>query len=114
MFPSADTLLVVTADHSHVFTFGGYQKRGNNIFGRTNEIALDNKTFETLGYNVGPGANPDRLKRKGRYEASATNLKDPEYRWESLVPYTSETHGGEDVGMESCRQLYTVNSWLLH
>lgn len=29
-----DTLTVVTADHSHVFTFGGYTPRGNSIFGR--------------------------------------------------------------------------------
>lgn len=28
-----DTLTVVTADHSHVFTFGGYTRRGNTIFG---------------------------------------------------------------------------------
>lgn len=30
---SEDTLTVVTADHSHVFTFGGYTTRGNSIFG---------------------------------------------------------------------------------
>lgn len=28
-----DTLTVVTADHSHVFNFGGYTLRGNTIFG---------------------------------------------------------------------------------
>lgn len=28
-----DTMTVVTADHSHVFTFGGYTQRGSSIFG---------------------------------------------------------------------------------
>ena len=31
----SDTLTVVTADHSHVFTFGGNTPRGNSIFGMT-------------------------------------------------------------------------------
>lgn len=29
-----DTLIVVTADHSHSFTTGGYTSRGNDIVGR--------------------------------------------------------------------------------
>jgi alkaline phosphatase len=29
-----DTLIVVTADHSHVFMMGGYPPRGNPLFGK--------------------------------------------------------------------------------
>ena len=29
----ADTLIVTSADHSHVFTIGGYPSRGDNILG---------------------------------------------------------------------------------
>ena len=28
-----DTLIVVTADHAHVFTIGGYTQRGNPVLG---------------------------------------------------------------------------------
>lgn len=33
----ADTLIITTADHSHVFTMGGYPKRGNDILGIWND-----------------------------------------------------------------------------
>lgn len=33
MTSERDTLIVVTADHSHVFAMGGYPTRGNNILG---------------------------------------------------------------------------------
>lgn len=32
-----DTLTLVTADHSHVFSFGAYPLRGSSIFGRPGE-----------------------------------------------------------------------------
>jgi alkaline phosphatase len=34
MTSKKDTMITVTADHSHVFTIGGYAKRGNPIFGK--------------------------------------------------------------------------------
>lgn len=49
-----DTLTVVTADHSHVFTFGGYTPRGNSIFGRWASSGVG--TWEQEG--VGEPASP--------------------------------------------------------
>ncbi|XP_025786214.1 intestinal-type alkaline phosphatase [Puma concolor] len=50
-----DTLTLVTADHSHVFSFGGYTLRGSSIFGLAPSKAHDNKTYTSILYGNGPG-----------------------------------------------------------
>uniref|UniRef100_A0A667GRH6 Alkaline phosphatase n=1 Tax=Lynx canadensis TaxID=61383 RepID=A0A667GRH6_LYNCA len=50
-----DTLTLVTADHSHVFSFGGYTLRGSSIFGLAPSKAYDNKTYTSILYGNGPG-----------------------------------------------------------
>lgn len=34
----SDTLIIVTADHSHTFNMGGYSDRGNPIFGKQEDV----------------------------------------------------------------------------
>ncbi len=57
----ADTLIVVTADHSHVLTMAGYPARGNDILGLVadadGKLAEDalGLPYTTLGYQNGPG-----------------------------------------------------------
>ena len=94
------TLILVTADHSHVFTISGYPKRGNPILGLVvgNDehgdpqdkptLAADGKPYTTLGYANGPGAV------KGERPVPETG---PRARQQSLVPNGSEAHAGEDV-----------------
>ncbi|XP_010897006.1 intestinal-type alkaline phosphatase [Esox lucius] len=55
MTSELDTLSVVTADHSHVFSFGGHSARGNRVTGLSSNKGDDNKTFTTLLYGNGPG-----------------------------------------------------------
>ncbi|KAM4770520.1 intestinal-type alkaline phosphatase-like [Cyanocitta cristata] len=50
-----DTLTVVTADHSHVFTFGGSTPRGNSIFGLAPKKAKDKRAYTSILYGNGPG-----------------------------------------------------------
>ena len=62
-----DTLVVVTADHSHVLTFAGYPVRGNPILGLVRGVsgedapegpyAVDSRglPYTTLSYANGPG-----------------------------------------------------------
>lgn len=54
-----DTLIIVTADHSHVFTIAGYSRRGNPILGLAGTDAgpyraADGLPYTTLGYANGP------------------------------------------------------------
>jgi alkaline phosphatase len=100
----ADTLIMVTADHSHVFTISGYPQRGNDILGLvvppigrgedggdgTPVKAADGQPYATLGYANGPGAV-----RSAR-AAPQTGLA---ARQQALVPLGAETHGGEDVAL---------------
>ncbi|KAM9735988.1 intestinal-type alkaline phosphatase-like [Dama dama] len=92
----ADTLTLVTADHSHVFTFGGYPLRGTSIFGLADGKASDHKSYTTLLYGNGPGF---RLNMGSRPDVNEKQSMDPEYRQQAAVPLWSETHAGEDVAV---------------
>jgi alkaline phosphatase len=125
----AETLVVVTADHSHTLTIGGYPKRGNPILGlvRGGYEAGDGGDapardalglpYTTLSYANGPGytgassTQPEGPKhfphfapdakgiRAGRPDLSRVATQDPDYLQEATVPLPAETHGGEDVAV---------------
>lgn len=123
-----DTLILVTADHSHTLNFVGYPVRGNPILGKVRGMGGEDDTpgdlardatgqvFTTLTYANGPGntgasnqqpAGPKTFlhapsnyeAREGRPDLSAVDTEDPDYLQESLVPLKAESHGGEDVGI---------------
>ncbi|XP_017260294.2 alkaline phosphatase-like, partial [Kryptolebias marmoratus] len=92
-----DTLTVVTADHSHVFTFGGYTRRGNSIFGLAPMVSdIDQKPFTSILYGNGPGY---KIINGTRENVSTINYMEDNYQAQSAVPIASETHGGEDVAV---------------
>lgn len=113
----AETLILVTADHSHAFTIAGYPQRGNDILGlvvppkgsgedggdgTSPLLAADGKPYTTLGYANGPGGllvkdheDDDEAHDHGR-PMPETGIK---ARQQALVPLGSETHGGEDVAL---------------
>ncbi|MCB1024593.1 MAG: alkaline phosphatase [Acidobacteria bacterium] len=110
----SETLIIVTADHSHTMTFSGYPSRGNNIMGLVREPGSDGKPqsaptldknkmpYTTLGYANGPGAVAERK------VLTDQEVTDPNYLQESLVPKSDETHGGEDVAIFADG----VNAWM--
>lgn len=123
-----DTLILVTADHSHTLNFVGYPTRGNPILGKVrggsgedgdpNAYARDalGLPFTTLVYANGPGyvgassqqpAGPKtHLHKPGRFQAASgrpdltdVDTEHPDFMQEALVPLASESHGGDDVGV---------------
>ena len=114
---SEDTLIIVTADHGHVFTMAGYPKRGNPILGQVvslgeskPQLALDNLPYTTLGYANGRGhrhlgveTDADQCYHEpvfaGRANLTGMDTTQPGFFQESLVPLESETHSGEDVAI---------------
>ncbi|XP_019621363.1 PREDICTED: alkaline phosphatase-like [Branchiostoma belcheri] len=97
MLDMQDSLIIVTADHSHTFTFGGYPSRGNPIFGKTDynfgfEL-LDRKPMTSLLYGNGPGYSLSGT----REDITNIDTGSKDYKQQSAVPLAHETHGGEDV-----------------
>ncbi|XP_053490693.1 intestinal-type alkaline phosphatase [Ictalurus furcatus] len=90
-----DTMTVVTADHSHVFSFGGNSPRGNPVLGLSTKIATDKKPFTTTLYGNGPGYIANRTRPDLNYTITSRN----DYVQQSVAPLSSETHGSEDVAI---------------
>jgi len=97
MTDPTETLILVTADHSHTLTISGYPRRGNPILGlvespiggRARDAA--GRPYTTLGYANGPGyRNPPE-------DFSDVDVTDRDFRQPAAVPMASETHAGEDV-----------------
>ncbi|WP_394392045.1 alkaline phosphatase [Shewanella woodyi] len=115
-----DTLLMVTADHSHVFTIAGYPTRGNPILGLvkgndssglpgpTNATDNNGLPYTTVGYTNGRGyanlstGGDERYGypvETGRVDLNYVDTQSAGFHQEALVPLSSETHAGEDVGI---------------
>ncbi len=104
MVDLSDTLIIVTADHSHVMTISGYPKRGTSVFGIAGTDA-GGVPYTTLSYANGPGYRgpgqrvaPDDDAFEGVLGSPAPgDPEHPTYVHEAGVPMLSETHAGEDV-----------------
>ncbi len=120
---AADTLIVVTADHSHTLSMSGYAARGNPILDKarnangTLQLDATGKPYTTLGYANGPGAQVKSSSQAAgtkqfphfaqqfdtaaveRVDLSTIDTAAVNYLQEAAVPMSSETHGGEDVAV---------------
>jgi alkaline phosphatase len=106
-----ETLILITADHSHVFTIAGYPTRNNPILGIAG-TADDGLPYTTLGYMNGPGAKTleegadlstmsgqevaDALMRSDLTEVDTTDV---DFLQQALIPMGSESHAGDDIAI---------------
>ncbi|KAL4220999.1 hypothetical protein ACF0H5_019262 [Mactra antiquata] len=93
-----DTLIIVTADHSHVFDIAGYAYRGTDIFGLVEPVdptedTTDKKPYSVLYYGNGPNY------QEPRQNLSEVDMHDKDFAFPAGVPMPWETHGGEDVAI---------------
>ncbi len=111
---AADTLILVTADHSHTLTISGYPDRGNPILGHAggaDGVQRDTlgRPYTTLSYANGPGFREGGVvgnlwsrivSAVGFDQPGETGGDDPlapGFLQPTAWPLPSETHGGEDV-----------------
>lgn len=106
MTDEEETLIIVTADHSHVFTMAGYPTRGNPILGRVigndeqglphnkPDLAPDELPYTTLSYANGPG-----FRAASRDDLIESDPTQPDFLQPTGMLAESETHGGEDVAI---------------
>ena len=100
-----ETLIIFTADHSHTLNIMGYPDRDTNILGLVKErgklaLADDKKPYTVLQYVNGPGA-----KTGERADLTKTDTLDVDFVQQALIPLSSETHAGEDVG------IFAIGPW---
>lgn len=95
-----DTLIIVTADHSHVFTMAGYAARGNSIVGLSADaqgrLAKDamGMPYTTLGYQNGPGYT-------GASDKQAEGLK--------TYPHSPDAYKGVTQGRPDMTETFGTN-----
>jgi len=92
-----NTLMIVTADHSHTLTISGYPRRGNPILGKVEYapgklmLDADGLPYTTLGYANGPGFLPERP------DLTQVDTEAADFKQAAAYPLAYETHTGEDV-----------------
>nr|CDS27091.2 alkaline phosphatase [Hymenolepis microstoma] len=97
-----ETLVILTADHSHSFHLVGEPRRLSSLLDLDEgygPMAYDGKGMTPLIYSSGPSAKVNTTRDDLTGPNVAAQLHDKEFRQQALVPFYSSTHGGEDIGV---------------
>jgi len=92
-----ETLIVVTADHSHAMTINGYPDRGEGVYGLAGH-GSDDLYYSTIMYGTGPGYKEPNSDGS-RYDITQDDMEYEAYRFMAAAPESSSDHAGEDVAV---------------
>ncbi|VDO06351.1 unnamed protein product [Rodentolepis nana] len=97
-----ETLVIVTADHSHSFHLVGEPSRRTSLLALDESYSprtLDNKGMIPLLYSSGSAGKVNELRGDLNGKEILAKLSDKENKLPAFIPLNSSTHGGEDVGV---------------
>ena len=109
-----NTLILVTADHSHTLTISGYPRRGNPILGKVETapgvpmLDREGRPYTTLGYANGQGY------RDALPDLTEVDTEDPSFKQVAGVPLFAETHAGEDKRRRELAETRNQAESLIH
>lgn len=88
-----DTLVIVTADHSHGMTYNGYSERGTSVFGIPG-VDSSGISYSAMQYSSGPGHQEVRV------NVTLNQTMDEDYKYNAAI-YKDDiaVHSGEDVAL---------------
>lgn len=100
MTDSEDTLIIVTADHSHSMVFTGYAGRDQNVLDVAQKSPMDQMPYTSLLYGTG-GPNNYQFKvvedKATRRDPSLDDTQSFDYSQQAVVYADEVAHGGTDV-----------------
>jgi alkaline phosphatase len=99
-----ETLLIVTADHSHTMAMQGYSPRGADVRELSDQTHDDGLPYTLLSYTNGPSYYENNLvadqgDQVVRKDLTHEPITDPNFQHTSSADRSSETHGGDDVAI---------------
>lgn len=101
-----DTLIIVTADHSHSLNINGYPKKGNNILGVAQRSKSDDIPYTTLTYATGGPRGfqvkyNESAKKVERLDPTSSDIYAYNYVQQVGIVTDENTHGGGDVSLHA-------------
>ena len=102
----SETLIIVTADHSHAMSFIGYDARNTSVFDNVQipQFQSSKGNFTKIQYAMGT-----KTRNKDRYNQADSKTNDENYVFSSAVLKKSSNHGGEDVPIYASGPMVITN-----